>query len=219
MKVIGILIWLFFGQSAFAQKKDSILRDSSGKLRTFQPSKTNNHNERPFVIDGQIYYSKHKKDKDFYNINDIKISETSKPLILMDEIPYDSDVKKLDSNKIFRINIIKRREAVKSYGASAKNGAILIITKQNAIKSYQEKLSLFSKDYKNFVAGVMKYNDNDDQIEYLIRGNQRTNFLRGRYKIGVLYDTPVSLIKEVKFSKNEKCCGAENVQVVITLIE
>lgn len=90
-----------------------------------------------------------------------------KPLYILDEKKIEAAAfRKINPKSIFKVNVLKHDAAVKKYGRQAKDGAIVVLTKKFAISSYQERLSLLSKDYKQY----LKEHHNDDKLLFIING-------------------------------------------------
>lgn len=65
----------------------------------------------------------------------------TKPLIILDGIPYNGDVKSIDPNTIMDVTILKGTNATSVYGSDASAGAVVIRTKNHKAKADTSKLS------------------------------------------------------------------------------
>ncbi|TWJ02526.1 TonB-dependent SusC/RagA subfamily outer membrane receptor [Mucilaginibacter frigoritolerans] len=131
----------------------------------------------------------------FAQTNPVKIADTTKvflrdkyadkkPLYVINERVGDS-IKDINPNDILSINILKDVGATALYGEKAKNGAIIIVTKEFAVKKYQEKFSAFSKKYKGFLS---RYKIDDTDFLYILNGIPLDNKSTNRIK--VLFEIP-----------------------------
>ncbi|OJV51055.1 MAG: hypothetical protein BGO31_11050 [Bacteroidetes bacterium 43-16] len=70
---------------------------------------------------------------------------TSKPLIIVDNFPYEGDINNINPNDIENVTILKDAAASSIWGARAGNGVIVITTKQG---KYEQKPTLsFTSNY------------------------------------------------------------------------
>ncbi|HTI57845.1 TonB-dependent receptor plug domain-containing protein [Mucilaginibacter sp.] len=65
----------------------------------------------------------------------------TKPLIILDGIPYKGDLKSIDPNTIMDVTILKGNNATSVYGSDASDGAVVIRTKNYEAKADTSKLS------------------------------------------------------------------------------
>jgi len=87
---------------------------------------------------------------------------------------------------------------------------IVIVTRQAAIKQYQEKLSSFSEKYKNYLE---TWHNNDEDFTYSLNKNLWIG--RSDEVIKILYNIPKEKIIRVDF--NEKLSAfADNKRLMIT---
>lgn len=121
----------------------------------------------------------------------------------------------VEAKDILSIDIIKQDVASAHFEGEARNGLVVVVTKNRAIKSYQEKLSAFSTEYKEYVARQMSSSNNDNGILYIILKNGEPVLLKEEDKIRKLYNLPAESISKVELNKKETCCGT-NVSVIIT---
>ena len=66
------------------------------------------------------------------------IDSNSKPLIIVDGIPFNGKIEDIDQNNILSINVLKNSEATALYGTQATNGVIVIATKTGQAALSQE---------------------------------------------------------------------------------
>jgi len=59
----------------------------------------------------------------------------TKPLVILDGMPYKGDIKSIDPNTIMDVTILKGNNATSVYGADASAGAIVIRTKNYKAKA------------------------------------------------------------------------------------
>jgi hypothetical protein len=104
-----------------------------------------------------------------------KITPTS-AVQKLDSIPYfeldgrvitNKDLPSIDPNEIALVSIYKNKEAIKRFGKQASNGAVIILTKQNATKSFESVFSSFSNSYKDVISQYT-----EDEIQYILNGRR-----------------------------------------------
>jgi hypothetical protein len=122
----------------------------------------------------------------------------------------------IDPKDIFSVDIIKQDVASEHFEGEARNGLVVVVTKNGAIKSYQKKLSAFSVNYKKYIVSQTKYNDNDNGIMYKIIKNGNLVFFDEKDKIRELYNIPAAKISKVEFHQQQTCCGI-NTSVYISI--
>ena len=74
--------------------------------------------------------------------------ETSKPLIIVDNFPYEGDINNINPNDVENVTVLKDAAAASIWGARAGNGVIVITTKQGKLNQ-QPQLSFNT----NFTVG------------------------------------------------------------------
>lgn len=118
-------------------------------------------------------------------------------LYVIDGEPSKNKLNAIDPNAILSINVLKKS---KNADASMQptNDVVLVITKANAIKKYQKKLSTFSKPYKDYLE---HHQYNDQKIGYELDGVFLSTDPAERAKI--LYEIPDKKIKTVGFVENQ----------------
>lgn len=103
-------------------------------------------------------------------------STRKEPLLIVDgEIMENSDLEQLDPNKIASISVLKDDKATALYGKKAKDGAILIITKKNAVNNNDESTESTapSDDLEPIVKMGYPF-PVDEDILYLLDGKTTT---------------------------------------------
>jgi hypothetical protein len=129
-------------------------------------------------------------------------------LVILDGVPYHQDVSKINPNDIEDVYVLKAEKAVELYGSAGKNGAILILTKQCMIATVKKRLSMFSKEYKEYIES-----NSDDNITYTLDGG-----ILKRNSLGVaiiLFKIPPEQIKEVRFTQEKNSSDSTTVTVNI----
>lgn len=125
-----------------------------------------------------------------------KSTVNAKPLIIVNDAPYHKDITKLNPNIIQKLSIVKPEYAIEKYGQAGKNGAMVIITKLYMVTELKRRISIFSKEYKDYIAS-----NPDHNITYVLNGEVMKGDSRS---VGiVLYDIPDKQIREVKFTQSE----------------
>jgi hypothetical protein len=138
----------------------------------------------------------------------LKTSEiVSENLIVVDGKVFNKGAAALPVDSILIVYTISKEKAVDVFPhLNSKRGVTVIVTKNGAIKSYQEKLRLFSDDYGIY---LNVYGSYDGDIYYDIDGKHRL----GDDMLTALYNLPAKLIKDVVFIKDYMDKG-RNVKVV-----
>jgi len=110
-----------------------------------------------------------------------------------------------DLQNLLSITILKKFACDACYVNVRDHGAVIVVTKQGAVKSYQKKFSALSIKYKDFIE---HHQDNDDSINYVVNGI----FLRLKSAdpIRDLYEIPANKIKMFDFIKNEYYNGGDS---------
>ena len=140
-----------------------------------------------------------KQAKSFI-IHDAAVITDDEPLIIIDDRQTGKSsskhiLKKIKPEDILEISILKDASAAALYGSKGANGVIIITTKSYAQQQYQQKLSGFSKSYKNY----LKTNkDDDSELLYVLNGEPLNRTANGDL-IKKLYDIPLYKIKAVTF--------------------
>nr|WP_294950430.1 hypothetical protein [uncultured Mucilaginibacter sp.] len=113
--------------------------------------------------------------------------------ITVDGQVTSSKLEDMDANNIFKVEkVISPMEV----GSTRKNIIVKVITKPHAIYEYQGKLSAFSKEYRAYLDGS---NRKDDELMYILNGillQQRDSITKK------LYDIPPKQLKEVVYLPN-----------------
>ena len=72
--------------------------------------------------------------------------------VIDDKAYYRSSVTKIpEPTDVLEVKVLNEDAAKQAYGELAEYGAVVIITKEYAIKVFQKKLSSLSKDYKDYL--------------------------------------------------------------------
>jgi hypothetical protein len=110
------------------------------------------------------------------------------------------------------ITVLKKLACDSCYVNTGDHGAVLIVTKQGAIKSYQKKFSTFSKKYKEYLE---KHNGDDNNLVYILNGTP----VQGKrdYIIGTLYNVSTEKIKNISFNQGEMDKEHDAAAVIINL--
>ena len=101
--------------------------------------------------------------------NDLKIPKNV--LYILDGTPIKkSQMDDIKEDNIAEITIFKGESAKTLYGKKAKNGVIIITTKESASKMYRKKFSEVSQEYSNQIKSISDDNDilyfvNDQAIQ------------------------------------------------------
>jgi hypothetical protein len=123
----------------------------------------------------------------------------------------DNEFNKLSHADIFEVAILTDSAATTLYGSPGANGATSIITKSYALKLYQQKLSAFSKKYKDY----LDQKGDDSKLLYVI--NNTMLIARTNKTLRELYDLAPDDIKKVDFKKNSRFVS--DATVIITTKE
>ena len=119
-------------------------------------------------------------------------------IYVIDGVLSDKKLGGVNPLDILSIDIIKKDKASEYFEGGARNGVVLVITKAFAIKSYQKKLSAFSKKYKNYIE---THQNSDDNLVYILNGTpleKKNNDEIAR----TLYKISIENIKTVKYADN-----------------
>ncbi len=156
-----------------------------------------------------------KNDKGHWSLNnpdkttDLFIDTNA--LYIMDGKVLPSKLNGIDLQNILSISIIKHVACDSCYVNTGDHGAVIIITKEGAIKSYQKKFSAFSKEYRTYFDNPQ---NNDSDFLYVVNGvpaNIKTN-----EGIKTLSDIRTLKIKEVIFKDKGSILNNIKPIVVIT---
>jgi TonB-dependent SusC/RagA subfamily outer membrane receptor len=158
----------------------------------------------------------------FAQTNPVKIADTTKvflrdkyadkkPLYVINERVGDS-IKDVNPDNILSINILKDAIATSLYGEKAKNGAIIIVTKEFAVKKYKEKFSAFSKKYNEF---LNSYKNEDTDFLYILNGIVVEDKNWGN-RVKILFDIPYNALVSVNCMR-EFAEGLNNKQPIIII--
>lgn len=116
-------------------------------------------------------------------------------LFILDGVQSDKKLNGILPEEILSIDILKKDKASEIFESHVKNDIVVIVTKSAAIKSYQKKLSQFSKEYKTF----LDLNHNDDSgVFYSINRIISSQTYANRLK--ELYELKADDITKVEFS-------------------
>lgn len=98
------------------------------------------------VVPGLIFNKGHRGTQGLVIRGQTSIDQnTSKPLVIVDNFPYEGDVNNLNPNDVENITVLKDAAASSIWGARAGNGVIVITTKQG---KYEQKPNLnFTTNY------------------------------------------------------------------------
>jgi len=155
-----------------------------------------------------------KKYKNIDTVTDVKSLDSvadKDAMYVVDGVLSKNKLNGIDPQNIISIIILKRAACDSCYGYRADHGAVLIVTKAGAIKSYQKKFSAFSKAYKSYFDDPQ---NNDSDFIYAI--NSRQIDVKTNEGIKKLYDIPVKRIKKVSFLDGRKYPGVIKEVVAIT---
>ena len=104
-------------------------------------------------------------------------------------------LEKIKPEDILEISVLEDASATALYGSKGANGVVIFTTKLYAQQQYQQKLSMFSESYKNY----LKTNkDDDSELLYVLNGEPLNRTANGDL-IKKLYDIPLYKIKAVTF--------------------
>jgi TonB-dependent SusC/RagA subfamily outer membrane receptor len=82
------------------------------------------------ITSGLIFNTNRRQANDISVRGRSTIFANDKPLIVVDNFPYDGDINNINPNDIESINILKDAAAASIWGARAGNGVIVIVTKK-----------------------------------------------------------------------------------------
>jgi TonB-linked SusC/RagA family outer membrane protein len=82
------------------------------------------------ITNGLIFNTNRRQANDISIRGRSTIFANDKPLIVVDNFPYDGDINNINPNDIESINILKDAAAASIWGARAGNGVIVIVTKK-----------------------------------------------------------------------------------------
>ena len=113
--------------------------------------------------------------------------------IMLDGQVTSRKVEDMDANNIL---MVEKLVSPMEVGSSRNINLIKVITKPHAIYEYQGKLSAFSKEYRAYLDGS---NRKDDELMYILNGillQQRDSIIKK------LYDIPPKQLKKVIYLPN-----------------
>ncbi|SEN96701.1 TonB-linked outer membrane protein, SusC/RagA family [bacterium A37T11] len=123
-------------------------------------------------------------------------SEIAKPLIILDNFPYDGDIENINPNDIQSITILKDGAPTSIWGARAGNGVIVITSKKG---QYQEKSKISASSSVNLkekpdllAAKQMSTSDYIDVEEFLFKNGAFDGALSNTFNYPIV--SPVALI-------------------------
>lgn len=130
------------------------------------------------------------------------------PMIIVNEKLYNGVLESIDPGTIISMQVSRDSSSIAVNRVNKGRATIFIITKPFAIKSYQEKLSLFSREYQSY---LKSQNGKDDDIQYVVHNDplekqEATNFL---------YNLPPEKIIGVTFTERHWLNGNGTQKVVI----
>lgn len=134
-----------------------------------------------------------------YRIDSVIVNKH--PLFIVDGVPFNGrpdDVLVKDVGEIIAIKNVANEGA---YINRADDGAIIIITRKEAIKQYQKKLSAFSKEYKDYLD---THKGDDTGLTYLMWNDGSVRQGSSAALTKVLYDLKDGDIKSISFSKRKQ---------------
>ncbi|SEM54157.1 TonB-linked outer membrane protein, SusC/RagA family [bacterium A37T11] len=156
-----------------------------------------------------VYFD--KKYADNFTVRGISTltEQISTPLIILDNFPYDGDIKNINPNDIQAITILKDGAATSIWGARAGNGVIVITSKKG---QYQEKSKISASSSVNltekpdlFAAKQMSTSDYIDVEEFLFKNGAYDDALSNTFNYPIV--SPVALI--LQDEKNKLITEAE----------
>jgi hypothetical protein len=83
------------------------------------------------------------------------------------ELATDMKLRTLDPGDVISIDVLKNGKNQDPSLNNVRGNAVVVITKPFAIKQYQQKISLFSKEYKQYLS--FHHND-DSKLVYVVNG-------------------------------------------------
>lgn len=127
------------------------------------------------------------------------ISAEAKPLIVIDDFPYEGDISQINPSDVASVSILKDAASASIWGARAGNGVIVIKTKQGLSDKlkidFKSDFALQNRpDLKN-----LKWIRSADMIEF-----EKLRFAQGAYDNllnGPYYLTPITPVVELLFKK------------------
>lgn len=131
-----------------------------------------------------------------------------------DKLYYTGTLKKSQfPDKFFYVKVLMPYDAKIRFGQNGKNGALVIITnKKFAVRSYQMKFSKFSKQYKSY---MLKNQDNDMELEYVLDGKDLDD--NDYDRIIKLYELSVQKIARVDLVGNPAHNGYEGKNGIVVI--
>lgn len=130
--------------------------------------------------------------------------------ILDGEVVNKSKIATLNAIDIAEISILNDEKSSALYGTLGARGAVLVSTKKYEIKTYQNKFSEYSPQYKKFLAEV---NHEDGSILYVINGAEINS---DNMKVSKLFAAAQKKIKRVHFIENGQGTYIDTIKVIIT---
>jgi len=123
-------------------------------------------------------------------------SRSDSSLIVVDGEIYKGDIKAIKPQDILSVSILTDSSAEAINEKRLPNGAMVIVTKQFAIASYQKKFGTFNPKYKNYIA--LKHDDSN--LEYVL--NNTIMNVQRKSAITELYQLSPDKIDKVTFKKD-----------------
>jgi hypothetical protein len=119
----------------------------------------------------------------------------NKKMFVVNGVRFEKDIATIPKDSIFFIDTILRKDAINNF-PHMQGDVIIVVTKDFAVKQYQEKFSKFSKEYHSY---LIAHKADDSGIPYEIDGKYLDGDLIKRIKL--LYNLQ-DRIKSVFFTDN-----------------
>lgn len=135
-----------------------------------------------------------------------------RPLMFVDGHKSRRQMRQLQADNVYKVEVIKGPDAVARYGDKGENGVILITTKKYVVNSYQNLLISKSKEYASYLKTT---SGSDQYVGYVFNGH----FLDGTKTImDTLYEVKAEEIKSVGFIENPHYNGDKSSKYIAVIV-
>ena len=124
-------------------------------------------------------------------------------VFVVDGILSNQTPPKLDADSVFSLDIISKEKSAEIFNSERATAMVIIVTRKAIMNAYQKKLGRYSMDYQDYI----KDHRNDEGICYVISINGSPTSFKAHEQMLTLYKVLAGNIENVKFQKQQTCCG------------
>jgi hypothetical protein len=133
-------------------------------------------------------------------------------MYVIDGVVSRNKLNGIDPKDILSVTILKYASKDPSMANPSDKGAVIIVTKQAAIKAYQKRFSAFSKKYNDYLGN---HQSNDESISYILNGVFLS--VKPGERTKQLYEIPASKIKAIDFTENQYYNGGDSRPYIVII--